>query len=246
MWLWEGIRAGLWSSTAVSDDQDNSDEIVDENTLDSLLLKEEDNEENFEVIQKEGKVTELLEDHGQIDGELYFLRTLQPKISRGPLRIGDCVKYRARRKDENQQWKIIEILWASINDVNWMDGAVSKSNSKLRGAGKYSGDSIKIKNFQEPESKRDDVAECVNQVAKVLNINNNIVQVSMQTQDRLETLSFELNNFKLDFNPWKGDFLCIDIRLNTSSLDDLSDLSIAGISPLRRKSRAKRTHESGG
>ena len=168
--------------------------------------------------------------YGLIDGELYFLRSLKPKVSRGPLRLGDCVKYRAQRHHENQQWTVIEILWARTDDENWIENtAPTKQNQ-------YPGDSVRIRNYRDDDNEyvlNDESRPLAREVAKVVGINGGIVQVSIQTQDREETISFKEEEFSFDFSLEPGDFLCLEVKLDGSTLDDLSNLTIIGASPLR-------------
>jgi putative helicase MOV10L1 len=228
--MWSTIKAFAWTESS----ENLNDETGKEENLQSLLLKEEDIEEKFECIQREGKITKLHEEYGLIDGEIYFLRSLKPKVSQGPLREGDCVKYRARRKDENQQWKVIEILWASKDDENWMEKANSMKKPNM-----YPGDSVKIKNYKEDGDKigvnGDGPRKSTREVGKVIGITKDAAQVSIQTQDREERLSFPLNKFSFPFAICTGDFLCLEVELDGATLDDLSNLCIIKVFPLRTR-----------
>ena len=147
MWIWSSIKARIWGPgrEQFNDDNDTSDDD-DDDELSNLLLKEED-EDNFQTVQREGKVTQLHDQYGLIDGELYFSRSLKPKVSRGPLRVGDCVKYCAQRKHENQQWGVIEILWASADDENWIESTAPNKQNQ------YPGDSVRIRNYRDNDNE---------------------------------------------------------------------------------------------
>ena len=204
--------------------------------LDDLLLKEENLNENLQFSQKEGRVTTLKDDFGLIDEEIYFPSSLKPKICQGPLRKGDFVKYRAQRKDDGQQWKVIELLWASKNDECWMEEAVTTKNHR-----NYPGDSIHIQPNridEENETKENDLfhQQMATEVAKVVNIDQMSIQVSIRTQDREEKLTFSVKEFSLAFALNIGDFLSLKIKLDGATLDDLSNLTIINVQPLRIRS----------
>ena len=54
----------------------------------------------------EGAVTELNEDYGMVDNKFYFSRSINPKISERPIRLGDIIQYKAFRKSEKNQENI--------------------------------------------------------------------------------------------------------------------------------------------
>ena len=232
MWLWSAVKAFTWQS---KNKISNLNEIEQESDLNCLLLIEEDTDKQTQSLQQEGKVTQLQEDFGLIDGEIYFLRSLKPKVSRGPLREGDVVKYRAKRKDENQQWKVVEILWASKNDENWMEEA-----SSIRKHYMHPGDSVKTQSLKEDvyaeiEENEAESLQLAREVAKVISLTPDKIQVSIQTQDREEKLSFSLSTLTLSFALNIGDFLSLEIKLDGSTLDDLSNVTIVNAHPLRTR-----------
>ena len=223
--MWSIIKSFTWSKeNAIVED-----EAEEQENLEALLLREEDLEDKFQWTQKEGKITRIKDGYGSIDHEVHFSRDLKPKVSQGPLREGDHVKYRAKRKDENQAWKVVEILWASKHDDNWIEETSAHKKYKL-----FPGDSVQIRNYKEEvnQSENGDLHH-TREVAKVINITQNSVQVSIQTQDREEKLSFSLKDHPFQFALCVGDLMCLEVKLEGTTLDDLSNLTIANAFPLR-------------
>ena len=227
MWIWDIIKSYSWQSKS-DNHEDKTEEIEN---LEGLLLREEDLEDKFQWTQKEGKVTYLKDNCGTIDGDIYFSSDLKPKVSQGPLRVGDYVKYRAKRKDENQAWITVEILWASKHDDQWMEETPSHKKYNL-----FSGDSVQIRNYKEEASQSGDDADSrqlTREVAKVISVIQNSVQVSIQTQDREEKLSFSLKDHSFPFALCINDLIYLEVKLEGSSLDDLANLTISNAFPLR-------------
>ena len=125
--MWNILKSFTWQ-----DENANIENATEaEENLESLLLREEDLEDIHQYIQKEGIITEIKDGYGMIDSEIYFSRELKPKVSQGPLRVGDYVRYRAKRKDKHQGWKAIEILWANKKDDTWMEEKSTHKKYKL-------------------------------------------------------------------------------------------------------------------
>ena len=71
-------------------------------------------------------------------------------------------------------------------------------------------------------------------VAALLVINKTVCyNVAIQTQDREEKLSFSLSKHPFPFALCIGDLICLEVKLEGVSLDDLSNLTIASALPLR-------------
>ena len=226
MWMWSFLKSFTWQE----ENANIKNETESEENLDSLLLREEDLEDRYQWTQKEGIITELKDGYGRIDNEIYFSRDLKPKVSQGPLRVGDYLRYRAKRKEEHQAWKAIEILWASKKDDTWMEDKATHKKYKLPG------DSVQIRDYMEEadnSQESDDSRQHTREVAKVIAIVENSVQVAIQTQDREEKLSFSLSQHPFPFALCVGDLICLEVKLEGVSLDDLSNLTIGSALPLR-------------
>ena len=164
--MWSILKSFTWSN----ENEKLEDETEAKERLETLLLREEDLEDKFQWTQKEGIITDIKDGYGRIDNEVYFSRDLKPKVSQGPLRVGDFVKYRAKRNNEHQAWKAVEILWASKHDDHWMEETAGHKKYKL-----FPGDSVQIRNYKE-ESDQLENNELLNhtrEVAKVINISQN-------------------------------------------------------------------------
>lgn len=125
----------MWSSVKSWIFGDSQEDLKDEDLLAELDLNDDNKPE--ERIEH-GKITDLEEDHGIIDDEFYFPRTLFPKISFRPMQIGDELKYKATRKSKNQQWVVSEILYnyggeesSSWNNENPATNYLSKDVGKV-------------------------------------------------------------------------------------------------------------------
>ena len=119
--MWSYLKSFVWDPT------ESLDKLEDESLLAELDLLPK---EQLEEAIKHGIVTDLEEDSGLIDGEFYFSRSLIPKISLGPLQIGDNIQYKAVRKSENQQWTVSEITLVKNDEweQNGTSGLVSTKN----------------------------------------------------------------------------------------------------------------------
>ena len=170
--MWEIIKSFIWG--------DFVEELDDSQLLEELDLIETEKPE--EAI-KHGIVTDFQDDFGIIDGELYFPRTLVPKISFRPLRLNDNVQFKVTRKSENQQWKVVEIVnnYGQDDDDGWTD----KQN---------------IASFYNKEDLEGRVLS--RDVAKVIEIKSEMVKVEVEGTHMTETLAFHKK--KLDFDAKPG------------------------------------------
>ncbi len=202
--MWNFVSNWIWP------EDDNQGSIEDPDLLEELDLLDK---EKPEEIVRTGILTELLEDNGVIDDQLFFPRTFSPKICFKPLAVGDQVQYKATRKSANQQWVITELLHNYGHDAEtWFDD----SNSNQPSSRHFEDDASKIRSKD---------------VGKVVQVESGHVLVEMQAEYSTETLSFPRNY--LDFQPQPGDLLGLDLILPTEFLDDVKNAQILKASPLR-------------
>ena len=106
--MWEYLKSWIWTTN-------HPENLNDDQLLNELGLVDDESEETV----KDGIVTELQTDYGLIDNEFYYERSLIPKICERPLQVGDRVQFKAFRKNENQQWKVQEIVYSYGRDSDW-------------------------------------------------------------------------------------------------------------------------------
>lgn len=195
--MWSSISNFFWPITRFHDRLDDEELLRD---LD--LLVDESAEEN---VLSSGVVTEFQADYGLIDNDLYFPRSLLPKICERPLQVGDRVQYKATRKGLNLQWKVTELLASYGKDHDWEGPNVEES-----------GDKTKSKD-----------------VGKIVDLSNHrrAVHVEIQGENTREVLQFDAK--LLDFLPKIGDLLSVELLLQGDSLDDVQGAKVVGASALR-------------
>ena len=196
MWMWNYVSNLIYGKREDLSDQD--------------LLKELGINPEEDVIEekatKNGTITQLFDEYGMIDDEFYFPKSMSPKICERPLQIGDEIQFLCSRKNENQQWKVKEILMLYGRDQQWMEE-----------------NNVKIDN---PFHSRD--------VGRVTKVDQHLVFIEVQSEDFTEEL--EMNANLLDFQPMEDDLLVLDLTLRSTCLDDLKEAQILNASALRKQS----------
>ena len=151
----------------------------------------------------EGAVTELNEDYGMVDNKFYFSRSINPKISERPIRLGDIIQYKAFRKSEKNQWLIEEINYNHGPKKEWSE--TDKESPCIQTA-----------------SSRD--------VGKVIKVQDEI-HIEIQGEYNKETIKCPKN--LIDFTCQSGDLVQIELALTGQTFDDLNGAKILKASPLR-------------
>ena len=111
MWMWNYISNLFF---------EKSEDLSDQELLKEIGINPEDDVIE-EKTTKDGTITQLFQDYGMIDDEFYFPKTMTPKICERALQIGDEIQFLCSRKNENQQWKVQEILMLYGRDHHWME-----------------------------------------------------------------------------------------------------------------------------
>ena len=196
MWMWNHFKNLLF---------EKPEHLSDQELLKEIGINPEDDVIE-EKTTKDGTITQLFQDYGMIDDEFYFPKTMTPKICERALQIGDEIQFLCSRKNENQQWKVQEILMLYGRDHHWMEE-----------------NNVQIDN---PVHSRD--------VGKVTKVEQNIVFVEVQSENDF-TEELEMNANLLDFQPMENDLLVLDVALRSTCLDDMKEAQILAASALRKQ-----------